>query len=194
MSLYHGFDPDNTGAGPSYPYNPPPAPAEIAVPVVYMNLPKDFTLQPAWVTSDGMRQDCMATLNDFPTQGELKSIRHPLAASRGRCMVGIYFSEPKPNGDPTVEEQWANLFTWTAAGIDLYLAFSATGFSLNFDSGLQITVFEPSAVDIDPKRLGRKLWIMESLEYVINDTLSGNRGRSRGRGRGRAGPRSPACR
>lgn len=190
MSFHHGFGDDLSSSlgGPSrygYGYGAPTPEVE-RIPIVYLDIPKDLTLQLKWVTSKDIRNDCLATLSQLPKSGEITELLHPLAEVAGRCMIGVYFTDPKPNGDPKIKEEWANVQSWVEGAIELYIPFIATGFSMDFASGLQLVIWEHDIVDLDPKRLGRTSWIMESLKDIINDTLDGNRsGRGRGRGHGR---------
>ncbi|MCJ1438693.1 hypothetical protein MMC27_008083 [Xylographa pallens] len=186
MALYYGA-PDLAASAHLRYGSPPPPPVHLP-PIDYLSVPHDVTLQPTWVSHysfAGFREDCISALQMFPPQGDIKSMRHPLLVSRNRCTIGLYFTEPKPNGNPVVEDQWANIHTWISATFDLYLAFSATGFTIDFASGLQLTVFEPWVVNLDPKRVSKTKWVMESLKYIIDDSLSGNRGRGRARGQNR---------
>ncbi|MCJ1473068.1 hypothetical protein MMC13_001717 [Lambiella insularis] len=192
MAMHYGYEYGGLPASlsymdPSVRYGEPPRPVEIQTPpeVVLFSVPRDLTLQPTWVHTDdfiNLRQNCVAALHQFPQQGEIHRLPYPFFNTYGSCTIGIYFSDPKPNADPAAEDQWANLNTWVGSAIDLYLAFSATGFTMDFPSGLQVTCFDPSVVNLDPKRVGRSRWVMDSLDYIIKDTLSGNR---RGRGRAR---------
>ncbi|MCJ1415454.1 hypothetical protein MMC32_001786 [Xylographa parallela] len=186
MALYYGA-PDLAASAHLRYGSPPPPPVQLP-PIDYLRVPQDVILQPTWVNQyrlGDFRQDCISALQFFPPQGDIKSMPHPLIVTRSRCTIGLYFTKPKPNGNPVVEDQWANIHTWTSATFDLYLAFSTTGLRIDFASGLQVTIFEPWVVNLDPKRVGRTKWVMESLEYIINDSLSGNRGRGRARGQNR---------
>ncbi|MCJ1321254.1 hypothetical protein MMC15_006598 [Xylographa vitiligo] len=184
MAFHYGAD---IVESPSARYGSPPPTLQLP-PLEHLYVPLGFNLEPMWVRQNyygDWRRDCAEALHIFPPNGAINSITRPLLGTNGRCTIGLYFSEPKPNGDPEVKEQWANIQNWVSASIDLYLAFSNTGFTMDFISGIQVTVFEPRLVNLDPKRIGKSKWVMESLKYIIDDTLSGNRGRGRARGQNR---------
>ncbi|MCJ1281154.1 hypothetical protein MMC26_000472 [Xylographa opegraphella] len=189
MALYYGA-PDL--AEPAYMRygSPPPPPVELPS-LDYLRVPVGITLQPLWARQynfDTFKSDCLTALTKFPLQGAIRSLEHPLLDTHGQCTIGLYFTAPKANGNPVVEDQWMNIHTWVSATIDLYLAYSTTGFAMDFASGIQVTAFQHQVVNIDPKRVRKTRWVLESLKYIIDDTLSGNRGRGRARGpnRGRA--------
>ncbi|MCJ1381688.1 hypothetical protein MMC17_004799 [Xylographa soralifera] len=190
MALYDGTVDLAPSAFMRYgsPHGWTPPPAEVELPSIEsLSVPRGLTLQPTWARQndfDELSRDCVLALQGFPPQGEIKTLPYPLFETHGRCTMGLYFSDPKPNGNPEVNDQWANINTWIWATLKLYLSFSATGFSMDFDSGIQVTIFEWSLVNLEERRVGKKKWVMESLQYVIDDTLSGNRGRGRGRARG----------
>ncbi|MCJ1293144.1 hypothetical protein MMC34_004697 [Xylographa carneopallida] len=189
MALYYGAQDLAESAYLRYGSPPPPPPPPIDLPPLdYLSVPRDLTLEHTWMSQSyfgNLQEDCAISLSRFPLQGEISSLKHPLLGTYGRCTIGLYFTEPKPNGNPMVEDKWANIQTWVMATIDLYLPFSATGFTLNFMSGIQVTVFDPWVVQYDPKRISKTRWVMESLKDILDDTLSGNKGRGRSRGQNR---------